>query len=129
MRANTSVRHWERTNKQTYDTATEGSSALNAALFRNISAELAHWLGKFCGTALNDYEKFFDTLDVETLLKEAIHTEFPAAELSLALLQHMAPRIIQVAGYSSAPMCICKNILQGCKNLANLCHRYTYKEA
>ncbi len=37
LRADTAVRQWEIDNKQSYDTATIGSSALRAALARNLS--------------------------------------------------------------------------------------------
>ena len=41
LRANQSVRAWELANIQPYDKATVGSSALLAALKRNLQAELA----------------------------------------------------------------------------------------
>ena len=46
MRADSSDRQWENDNLQEYDKASVGSSALLAALERNLAAEFAHWLGK-----------------------------------------------------------------------------------
>jgi len=115
MRANTTVREWEIANKQSYDTATIGSSALMAALRRNVRAELAFWLKQSFATILNDYEKYFDTMDLRVLMVEAIHTDFPLGPMAFSLQQHMAPRVLQANGCSSTPIIIWKSILAGCK--------------
>ena len=53
IRADSEVPDWEDRNKQPYDKATKGSSALQAALWRNLMAELAHWLGEDFACVLN----------------------------------------------------------------------------
>jgi len=115
LRADDSVKNWEVSNKQNYDKATTGSSALLAALGRNLKAEVAFWLGKQFAVVLNDYEKFFDTLDIEQLMVESIHTNFPLERMAYALQQHIAPRVLQSNGCSSKPIQISKSILAGCK--------------
>lgn len=45
--------------KQPYDMAAVGSSALLAALKRNLKAELVFWLGDHVATILNDFDKYF----------------------------------------------------------------------
>ena len=115
LRADNSVKEWEIANRQTYDKATVGSSALLAALKRNLVAEIAVWLGRRHATVLNDYEKFFDTLDVRQLMIESIYEEFPIDKLAYALQQHLAPRVLQVNGCSSKPLNVSKSILAGCK--------------
>ena len=115
LRADDSVREWELANRQAYDKATVGSSALLAALRRNLVAEVAVWLGRKHATVLNDYEKFFDTLDVRQLMIESIYEEFPLDTLAYALQQHLAPRVLQVNGCSSRPLRVSKSILAGCK--------------
>ena len=102
-------------NKTKYDTAAIGSSALTAALKRNVWAEVAKFLGGFSACVFNDFEKFFDTLDIPTLLTEAIYAEFPARKLVLVLQQHLAPRMIQANGYSDDPMQVFRSIIAGCK--------------
>ena len=57
LRVDETVRKWEIENAQPYDTATVGSSALLAALRRNLKAEVAKWLGKEFASIFNDYEK------------------------------------------------------------------------
>ena len=115
LRTNNTVPQWEADNKQPYDTASKGASALTAALVRNVRAEIAAWLGLHSAAVFNDYHKFFDTMDIEVLVHEAIKNNFPIAELTLALQQHLAPRVVQVAGVSSKPTAVFKSILAGCK--------------
>jgi hypothetical protein len=115
LRADNEVRNWELENKQDYDKASVGSSALLAALKRNLSAEIAHWLGKEFATILNDFDKFFDTVDLKTLMTEAIHSGVPISQLAFALQQHLAPRVLQACKQSSTPVQIVKSILAGCK--------------
>ena len=49
------VRQLEIDNKQSYDIASIGSSALRAALARNIKAEMSYWLGEEFAAIFNDY--------------------------------------------------------------------------
>lgn len=70
-------------------------------LKRNLSAELGHWLGYFFASIYNNWEKYFDTLDLETVMTEAVYNELPLPQLAFALMQHMAPRAIQANGCSS----------------------------
>lgn len=115
MRADSSVRQWENDNLQEYDKASVGSSALLAALKRNLAAEIAHWLGKSFAAVFNDFEKYFDTMDLETIINEAFATKFPLGPLAFSLQQHMAPRVLQANGCSSKLININASILAGCK--------------
>ena len=118
-KVSTNVNNWEKDLLNnacgSYETAKKGHSALDAALYRNIVAEIAHWLGQFVACALNDYHKFFDTINISSLIIESIYSEYPPVDLALALQQHLAPRVIQVAGFSSTPVSITHSILAGCK--------------
>ncbi len=67
---------------------------------------------------------FFDTIDIEVLLEEAMAADFPPADLCLALQQHLAPRVIQANGFSAKPMTIVKSILAGCKHSVALTRAY-----
>ncbi len=114
-RANKSVKEWEQNNTQPYDTATIGSSALTAALCRNLQMEVASLLGFHSAAIFDDYEKFFDTMDVPILIQEAAAVKYPLDTLSISMQQHLAPRVIQANGFSSRPICVCRSILAGCK--------------
>ena len=47
LRSDEDIRQWELENSAPFDTAKIGSSALLAALKRNLRAELAYWLDEF----------------------------------------------------------------------------------
>ena len=81
MRADSDIRDWELKNSSPFDTARIGSSALLAALKRNLRAEIAFWLGDYSAAVFHDLEKFFDSLDIPTLLVEAVKTSFPPSVL------------------------------------------------
>ena len=87
MRADFTIRHWEIDNKQDYDKASVGCSALIAALRRNLSAEVAHWLGEEFAAIFNDFERYFDTMDLCTVIEEAFATGFPINMLAFCLQQ------------------------------------------
>jgi hypothetical protein len=42
-RIDQTIKEWELNNKQDYDSAGKGSSALGSALFRNLYAEVSYW--------------------------------------------------------------------------------------
>jgi len=113
----TSVKDWEANVSADckYDTAKKGSNALDAALARNLLSEVAFWLKRAFGAAFNDYHKFFDTIDINILLEQALYSEYPTTSLSLAVQQHLAPRVIQVSGFASKPVNITHSILAGCQ--------------
>ncbi len=114
LRMDDEIRQWEISNKSSFDAATIGSSALTAALKRNVWAEVAHLLGEFSASVFNDFEKFFDTLDIPILLAEAIAVSFPIRKLAFLIQQHIAPRLIQAGGFSDDPMQIFRSIIAGC---------------
>ena len=101
MRAGEEIRDWEDATESKFDTAAKGSSALLAALKRNLVAELAFWLGDMSLAVFNDFEKFFDSIDIPKLLEQAVFTEFPARKLAFLIQQHVCPRVIQANGFTS----------------------------
>ena len=110
-----------------YETAQKGCSALDAALYRNVVAEIAYWLNQIVACALNDYHKFFDTINISTLIIESIYTEYPPVDLAIGLQQHLAPRVIQVAGFSSSPVIVTHSILAGCKQSCPMTKSLLYR--
>ena len=122
--ADEDIRQWELSQNDKFDTARVGSSALLAALKRNLKAELAFWLGQHSVTAFNDFDKFFDTIDIPTLLVEAVKNDFPASILAFVLQQHLAPRVIQANGFTSFPIEVTRSIIAGCKSSVALTRNY-----
>ena len=115
LRADDTVRMWELSNKQEYDTATVGSSALLAALERDLNMEVAMFLEILSAAIFNDCHVCFDSVDIPHLIGESIQVQFPPGEMCVSLQQHLAPRVIQVNGFSSLPVTVVRSILQGCK--------------
>lgn len=112
-RSTNSVKEWEEEFMTDYETATKGSSALVAALVRNVVAEVAVALGLIAAGVFNDYINFFDTIDLPTLITEAIHSKFPGEWLTIAILQHTAPRVLQAFGFCADPIAVIRSILLG----------------
>ena len=54
------VKKWEEDNLQTYDSAARGASALQAALLKNLMAEIAYWNNETTFCLLADYHTCFD---------------------------------------------------------------------
>ena len=111
-RTNQSIKDWETQHTQHYDSTQVGSSASMSALFRNLCAEVAMWTGKHSAGVFNDYHKFFDTIDIPTLVSNAVQSSFSIHELAISLQQHLAPRVIQVSGFCSTPTKVYKSIYQ-----------------
>jgi hypothetical protein len=120
MRADEEIKVWESNNMSPFDTARKGSSALHAALVRNVKAEVAVKLGKCAASVFIDYEKFFDSIDIPTLLVEAIKVGFPAGKMSFLLQQHLAPRVIQANGFTSRAISVFCSIIAGCLSSVTL---------
>ena len=76
-KSSTLIKQWEEEHRESYDTAGKGSSALTAALIRNLLSEVAVILGMHTGTLFNDFEKFFEQIDIEILIANAIEVDFP----------------------------------------------------
>lgn len=109
------VHAWEEANVCPFDSARKGGGALNAALFRNLTAEVALLCGQDICAAFADYRKYFDHVNLHRLNQKAIQEGFPLPVLLLALQQHSAQRIIQAQGYLGKPIALNTSILAGCK--------------
>ena len=64
--------------------------------------------------ALHDYNKFFDSIEIIDLLKEAVDCDYPLAPFLLAIDQHLAPRVIQCQGICGEPINVFRSIVAGC---------------
>ena len=98
-----SMKQWEAANLKEFDRAKQGSSAIDSALFRATTTEVAKFNGEQAIVAFNDFDKFFDT----------IHIQYPIVEAAMALHQHPAPRVVQAEGFSSVPLQVFVSILAG----------------
>lgn len=49
----------------------------------------------------HDFDKFSDTIDIDTLIHEGMHVGFPVGPSALALFQHLAPGVIRLNRFTS----------------------------
>ena len=110
------------------DSAKKGASAEYAAEERALEAEIKHLLGKSTCTMLWGYRKFFDSIDIQTLIKEAVMVGFPIMELALTLINHLAPRRLKMGKAVGKAVCTfgC-SMLAGCKRSTQMARTYTLR--
>ena len=76
---NDEVAAFEAANAYEYDSATAGASAVAAAEDRALAAELARVEGNHSLSTLWDLKKFFDSIDIPTLIQLAGDFGFPSS--------------------------------------------------
>jgi hypothetical protein len=89
------VVEWESKSVGFWDRAIAGSSALQAALVRELRHEIANQVGACTGGVYFDMAKFYDSLQTDIVLEKAAGLGFPPMVLYLALMVHMAPRFLR----------------------------------
>ena len=75
------------------------------AVFEGAQAVTAHW----------DIDKFYDNINVEKLIGQLVKLELPLRARILALQMHLAPRLLSMQKWFSAPQTIYTSIIAGCK--------------
>ena len=96
------------------DAAAPGKAALDAALLRPLQAEIAVLNKESCVGVFWDFEKFFDTIDLNVLIQEARAVGFPLSDLVMALHMHTGGRRLQSAKELSTTVLVDRSILAGC---------------
>ena len=109
------VEKWETDVPAVFDQAGKGRSALAAALDRDVFTEVYLTLGYIVAAAFHDFHKFFDTIDIPTIVHKLAEADFPLFDLCFGMQQHVAPRVVQCAGFSSRLIQVNHSILAGCK--------------
>ena len=66
--------------------------------------ETASSLGLHTASTLWDVQEFFDSLDITKILRFALDSCFPATELVLLTLCHLAPRLLKSSGCYAEPI-------------------------
>lgn len=85
-------------------------------------------LGKSTLTILWDFKKFFDSLDIDVLVEEALAVDFPMMELALSLQIHLAPRRLKMGtAIGDAVTELGGSILAGCKRSTGFARTYTLR--
>ena len=108
------IRCWEACAALPCDAASAGKSALDAALLRSVQAEVASLCGHEFAGVLWGFEKFFDTIDLHVMVKEAAEVGFPVSDMLMALQVHVGDRLLQRKRAFSESIAPVKSILAGC---------------
>lgn len=116
LRGREQVALWEEANTGPFDTSGKGKSARLAAAYRSIKAEVYGQTEDQVIAVFHDFEKFFDTIDIPTLIEKALELQFPVLDLALTIMQHLAPRVIQCDAFCSKPILGNRSILAGCRH-------------
>ena len=118
------VSAWETGYVKHWDGAVRGSSALRAALARLVDAELAASQGLEVAAILWDAEKFFDSLDLNVLIKVAREQGFSATVLAMAATTYAQVRFLRCGEAYSEGTDVANSIVAGCR-FANLMAKFT----
>eukprot|EP00959_Pyramimonas_sp_CCMP1952_P176349 3684972-Pyramimonas_sp.AAC.1 len=105
----------------------KGSSALQAAMLREVGHEVARFRGMCSVGAHWDLKRFFDSIDPHRLVGFALKMDDPVHLLYLGFLVHAAPRVLEVGGFASdiiAPEC---SIVAGCMQSMSWVKIYIYE--
>ena len=123
---NHDMEKWSQDRCNFWDTAVRGSSALQAALLRELGHEVARMLG-YCSVGAHwDLTRFFDSVEPHKLVHLAVKMEYPLHLLYLGILVHEAPRILEVGGYVSDIIDGGNGILAGCMQAMSWVKIYVY---
>lgn len=116
LRARGDVAEWEEQMEQPYDTSGKGKSALIAAAYRGLQAEIYNYTEEQYIGVFHDFGKIFDTIDLSILMESAVEASFPIIDLIITMPQHVAPTIIQCDSFCSRTIITNTSILAGCKH-------------
>ena len=77
-------------------------------------SEVACLNGKHCVDTFSDLEKFYDSIDNVKLIQQAFQLKWNPVVLHMALLVHMAPRVLRIGDLWREWISPCHSTLQGC---------------
>ena len=106
---------WADETADPWDQAVAGSSSLRRAMCRSFMDEAAATLGLHTVSTLWDVKEFFDSLDITKVLRFALDNFFPATELVLLTLCHLAPRLLRSNGCYADPIQPHRSAIAGCR--------------
>ena len=98
-----------------------------ATIKRNIFHEACVALGISGAQILWDFEKFFDTMEVGIVVMAALRYGYPPVPLPIAMLIHIASRVISADGVVSLDvMLLDTSIIAGCSHSVSWTRCFLY---
>ena len=121
------VRSWDKEVGHIHDSALEGRKPLLETVKRAAHME-AGFIRKKCVIAvLWDAEKFFDSLDIPTLVSRAVDLGFPPEVMILGLQIHRAPRVMKALDSLTGPLPRTgRSIMAGCTLSTSFARAYIH---
>ena len=120
------VRDFDEEKHGFWDDAIKGSSSLQAALRRQLMAEIGHTEGLSTADIFYDMEKFYDSLDPGKLIDAALALDYNAFLLYMGLQVHLAPRILIVGEAYSEVINVTSSIAAGCTQSNSWARQYLF---
>ena len=86
---------WTDAHKGHWDYAVKNSSSLRSAILQRLRIEIDSADRKEWMTILWDYSRFYDTVELAAMARQAKRRRFPVAVLHMQMLIYMGPRILK----------------------------------
>ena len=120
-------RQWSRQYARHWDHAVAKSSALRSAVIQAFLVESAKAQGLDWAVILYDLQKFYDTIQLPTVLAVAVRFMFPLRTLVMVVINYVAPRVIKAgASFSDATQPV-DSILAGCQQANDMARIALYR--
>ena len=108
------LREWCAQHAGSWDDAVPGKSASSAAYGRAVMNETAAALNIPCCNVFWDVDKFYDSIDLETLIVLAKQLHYPKQILCMGLLVYTGSRRLRVGKCYAKPLAPAKSMTAGC---------------
>ena len=110
-----------------WDAAIPGGQIFESLLTRMLKGELAIQTGSYHVCLLLDLNNFFESIDRDLLMEEALELGYPPLLLLLSMIVHSSSRVLLAEGQASTPIYPRISILQGCPSSVALAKAYLYR--
>ena len=107
-------RRWDEQRAGFWDTAVQGSSALQAGLMRSLLDEMACLRGVTTATLLWDLEKFYDSISLLKLAEKGVALGYAPLALLLTIQTYAAPRYLKAGQAWDCGQQVTTSIAAGC---------------
>ena len=105
---------WERAHPRAYFSAEKGNRPVDTLWRQAARLEAAICCGGQAGAVMTDMASFYELIDREVLVKEAVELNVPVALVRTALAAYAAPRLITMHGNVARELYPQRGIVAGC---------------
>ncbi len=105
---------WEDGNQRSYFAASRGVGPVDAVYRQALKHEAAVADGRESAVLLEDLESFFESIDRDILMHEAVALGFPPALLRASMAAYIGPRMLTLDGRAAREVYARNGIVPGC---------------